>query len=111
MNHLTPEPVEQFPQTIVQEQSSNLTNTNEDDNTFVTNATLNDHQANIRRRAPTRHSIKSLTGRKSLSKQNSTKEHRTSLDPTVRRQYSYSQSSALSDGKNYNTNNVIANDA
>ncbi|CAF1493745.1 unnamed protein product [Rotaria sp. Silwood1] len=75
MNHLTPEPVEQFPQTIVQEQSSNLTNTNEDDNTFVTNATLNDHQANIRRRAPTRHSIKSLTGRKSLSKQNSTKEY------------------------------------
>ncbi|CAF1103573.1 unnamed protein product [Rotaria sordida] len=99
MNRLQTELVEQLPQIVLQEQSCNLTNTNQDNNTFVTNPNVNDHQANIRRRAPTRHSIKSLTNRKTLSKQNSTKEHRTCLDPTIQRQYSNSQSSALSDGK------------
>ncbi|CAF2649183.1 unnamed protein product [Rotaria sp. Silwood2] len=74
MNHLRPELAEQLPQIVLQQEPSDLTNTNEHDNIFVTNVTLNDHQANIRRRAPTRHSIKSLTNRKSLSKQNSTKE-------------------------------------
>ena len=47
---------------------------NDDDDLFVTDPTHNDHQAQIRRRAPTRHSIKSLTGRKTLSKQNSINE-------------------------------------
>ncbi|CAF1188507.1 unnamed protein product [Rotaria sordida] len=74
MNRLQTELIEQLPQTILQEQSCNLTNTNQDNNTFVTNPNVNDHQANMRRRAPTRHSIKSLTNRKTLSKQNSTKE-------------------------------------
>ena len=55
----------------VEEQQEDV---DDDDDTFLTDLTLNDHQAQIRRRAPTRHSIKSLTGRKTLSKQNSTNE-------------------------------------
>ncbi|CAF3409973.1 unnamed protein product [Rotaria socialis] len=97
MSRLRVERAEELPQTILQEESSALTNTNQLDNTSETHPTVNDHLANLRRRAPTRHSIKSLTSRKS-PKQGSIKEHRTCLDPTVRQQYSYSQSSALSDG-------------
>lgn len=74
MNRLQSELTEQLPQTVLQHPTSILTNNNQNDNTFAANAALNDHQAQIRRRAPTRHSIKSLTGRKSLSKQNSAKE-------------------------------------
>jgi len=79
MNPLRPELVEQLPQTVIGRQSRVSTNNhqhddNDDDDTFLTDTTLNDHQAHIRRRAPTRHSIKSLTGRKTLSKQNSTNE-------------------------------------
>jgi hypothetical protein len=40
---------------------------NEHDDVFVGTTTIHDHQAQIRRRAPTRHSIKSLPGRKSSS--------------------------------------------
>ncbi len=76
MNRLQSELVEQLPQTILKQQPPVLTNNNQDDNddAFLADTTANDHQANIRRRAPTRHSIKSLTGRKKLSKQNSTNE-------------------------------------
>jgi hypothetical protein len=70
--------VEQLPQTVIGRQSRVSTNNHQhdddDDDTFLTDTTLNDHQAHIRRRAPTRHSIKSLTGRKTLTKQNSTNE-------------------------------------
>jgi len=76
MNRLQSELVEQLPQTILKQQPPVLTNNNQDDNddAFLTDTTANDHQANIRRRAPTRHSIKSLTGRKASTKQNSTNE-------------------------------------
>jgi len=77
MNRLRSELAEQLPQTVhgrQQQPISSNNRQNDDDDIFITNTTVNDHQANIRRRAPTRHSIKSLTGRKTLSKQNSTNE-------------------------------------
>lgn len=76
MNRLRSALVEQLPQTTLERQTPTINNNNQenDDDTFITSPTHSDHQANIRRRAPTRHSIKSLTGRKSLSKQNSTNE-------------------------------------
>ena len=78
MNRLRSEPTEQLPRTVPEQQSSVLVNNSnqedEDDDTFTTTATISDQQAHLRRRAPTRHSIKSLTGRKSLSKQNSANE-------------------------------------
>jgi hypothetical protein len=76
MNRLRPALVEQLPQTVLERHSPVINNHDQenDDDAFLTSATHTDHQANIRRRAPTRHSIKSLTGRKSLSKQNSTNE-------------------------------------
>lgn len=46
----------------------------EDDETFLRTPAADDDQARIRRRAPTRHSIKSLSGRKTLSKQPSNPE-------------------------------------
>ena len=46
----------------------------EDDETFLRTPNADDDQARIRRRAPTRHSIKSLSGRKTLSKQPSNPE-------------------------------------
>jgi hypothetical protein len=76
MNRLRSELVEQLPQTILKRQSPVITThkQDDDDDTFVTNTSVHDQQAHIRRRVPTRHSIKSLTGRKKLSKQNSTNE-------------------------------------
>jgi hypothetical protein len=76
MNRLRSALVEQLPQTTLERQTPTINNNNQenDDDTFITSPKHSDHQANIRRRAPTRHSIKSLTGRKSLSKQNSTNE-------------------------------------
>jgi hypothetical protein len=73
MNRLRSKIVEQLPNTVLERQSSALIN-DDDDETFVTNTTDNDHQAHMRRRAPTRHSIKSLTGRKTSVKKNSTNE-------------------------------------
>jgi hypothetical protein len=49
-------------------------NNGDDDDIFLKDETNDDHQAHIRRRAPTRHSIKSLSGRKTLTKQSSTTE-------------------------------------
>jgi hypothetical protein len=76
MNPLRSELVEQLPQTVIGRQSRVSTNNHQhdddDDDTFLTDTTLNDHQAHIRRRAPTRHSIKSLSGRKTLTRQTST---------------------------------------
>lgn len=46
----------------------------DDDETFLRTPSTDDDQARIRRRAPTRHSIKSLSGRKTLSKQPSNPE-------------------------------------
>ncbi len=77
MNRLRSELVEQLPQTILKRQSPVITThkqDDDDDDTFVTDTSAHDHQAHIRRRVPTRHSIKSLTGRKTSSKQNSTNE-------------------------------------
>lgn len=74
MNRLRSKVAEQLPQTVVERQTNNHLDTNDNDDIFTAETSDNDHQANIRRRAPTRHSIKSLTGRKTLSKQNSTNE-------------------------------------
>jgi hypothetical protein len=75
MNLLRPEQVEQPTQVVVERQSSiSPIDIGDDDDIFAKNETNDDHQAHIRRRAPTRHSIKSLTGKKSLSKQNSATE-------------------------------------
>ena len=76
MNRLRSIQVEQLPQTVLQRQTANVTGTNleVDGETFRNNGTLDDHQAHIRRRAPTRHSIKSLTGRRTPSKQNPSSE-------------------------------------
>ena len=76
MDRLRLEAVEQHCPTMLQEQPSTLTNTVHDnyDDAFANSSMLDDHQAHIHRRAPTRHSIKSLTGRKTVSKQNSVKE-------------------------------------
>jgi hypothetical protein len=75
MNRSQAEEVKQHPQTIPERQISGSTNNNrDDDDKFSKEETNDDHQAHIRRRAPTRHSIKSLTGRKTLTKQSSTTE-------------------------------------
>ncbi len=75
MNLLQAHQVKQFPQTVPEGQTSRSKNENGDDDDIVTkNETNDDHQAHIRRRAPTRHSIKSLSGRKTLSRQASTTE-------------------------------------
>ena len=76
MNRLRSELVDQLPQTVVERQAPVLIDSND---TFSSTTTLNDHQAQMRRRAPTRHSIKSLTGRKTLAKQNSTNEVRITI--------------------------------
>jgi hypothetical protein len=44
----------------------------DDDDIFTKDEVNDDQQAHIRRRAPTRHSIKSLSGRKTLTRQTST---------------------------------------
>jgi hypothetical protein len=44
----------------------------DDDDIFTKDEANDDQQAHIRRRAPTRHSIKSLSGRKTLTRQTST---------------------------------------
>lgn len=66
----------QVEQQLPQRQPATLTGNNleVEGETFGNNGTLDDHQAHIRRRAPTRHSIKSLTGRRTPSKQNSSTE-------------------------------------
>ena len=46
----------------------------DDDEIFDQTSSTDDDQARIRRRAPTRHSIKSLTGRKTALKQTSSTE-------------------------------------
>lgn len=76
MNQLRTALVEQLPQTILERQSPRIESNGGDidDDTFETDKINDDHQANIRRRAPTRHSIKSLASRKSSVKQNSTSE-------------------------------------
>lgn len=76
MNRLRSALVEQLPQTILERQSPRIESHGDgiNDDTFETDTTNDDHQANIRRRAPTRHSIKSLASRKSSIKQNSTSE-------------------------------------
>ena len=76
MNRLKAEQVEQPVQVVLERQSSIAPNDigGDDDDIFIKADTNDDQQAHIRRRAPTRHSIKSLTGRKPLSKQNSATE-------------------------------------
>jgi hypothetical protein len=76
MNRLTAEHVEQPVQGVLERQSSIAPNDigGDDDDIFIKPETNDDDQAHIRRRAPTRHSIKSLTGRKTLTKQNSATE-------------------------------------
>ena len=83
MNHLRSEAVHELPQIILEEQQQrrqqqssvvNISGNQHDVDSFQTDSLQDDQQAQIRRRAPTRHSIKSLTGRKALSKQNSANE-------------------------------------
>jgi hypothetical protein len=79
MNRFQSEEVKQRPQIISERQLSSTRNdhgNDDDDDIFTTNETNDDQQAHIRRRAPTRHSIKSLSGRKTLSKQASTEVKR-----------------------------------
>lgn len=77
MNRLRSIQVEQLPQTVLRRPTANHTTSNNlqvDDDAFGSNTTVDDQQAHIRRRAPTRHSIKSLTGRKTPLKQNPSNE-------------------------------------
>ncbi|CAF2089409.1 unnamed protein product [Rotaria magnacalcarata] len=87
--HVEPifQPMAEF-QRLVSKDNDDIGRKNDGDN----------EQAEIRRWAPTRHSIKAVSTRKTLTKQTSLTEHRVCLDPTTRRQYSYSQSSVLSEG-------------
>jgi len=71
MDRLLSEPVEKFQLAALEHPLSVSTNDNGDDDIFIAN---DDQQANIRRRAPTRHSIKSLSGRKPASKKSLTTE-------------------------------------
>ncbi len=73
-NRLRTDELKQLPQTVPERQTMGTTNDNGDDDIFIKDETNDDHQARMRRQAPTRHSIKSLTGRKILSKQSSTTE-------------------------------------
>ncbi|CAF3364548.1 unnamed protein product [Rotaria sp. Silwood1] len=71
MDPLQSEQPTQHSQTVIECQPSILINNND----IVTKTeNNNDDQAEMRRRAPTRHSIKSLSGRKTLSKQASVNE-------------------------------------
>lgn len=75
MNRLRAEEVKQLPQNVQEHKISKSTNDNGDnDDIFIENETNDDQQAQMRRRAPTRHSIKSLSGRKTLTKQSSSTE-------------------------------------
>lgn len=62
-----------FHSTIVEESSIS---TSADGEVFAVDEKSSDDQVQIHRRVPTRHSIKSLTGRKTLNKQNSVNEVR-----------------------------------
>ncbi|CAF3831911.1 unnamed protein product [Rotaria magnacalcarata] len=96
MSRLRSEHAEELPQTVLQEESPVLTNTNQLDNTSETHPTVNDHQASLRRRAPTRHSIKSLTSRKS-PKRGSIKE--SSKNKRKSNKYPRKQSNSLNETK------------
>lgn len=78
MNRLQVDEVKQHPQNVLVRQMTSSSN-GDDDEIFTKNETNDDQQAHIRRRAPTRHSIKSLTGRKTLTKQSSSTEVKQSL--------------------------------
>lgn len=56
-----------FQSTLIEETSTNQ-------RTFSLDSKTDEDQVQIHRRVPTRHSIKSLTGRKTLNKQNSINE-------------------------------------
>ncbi|CAF2735891.1 unnamed protein product [Rotaria sp. Silwood2] len=71
MNPSQSQQIEQHSQTAIECQPSISINNNDIGRKTENN---NDDQANIRRRAPTRHSIKSLPGRKTLSRQASVNE-------------------------------------
>ncbi|UJR27569.1 hypothetical protein I4U23_008850 [Adineta vaga] len=72
MNRLRNESVEESQRLVSKRQSAKATNEVGDDDIFLDDETNDDHQASIRRRAPTRHSIKSLSGRKTAAKQTAT---------------------------------------
>ena len=82
MNRLQSEEVKRLPQDHTNRQTTtnsshengNTHQQDDDDDIFLKDEPADDDQARIRRRAPTRHSIKSLTGRKSLGKQTSNAE-------------------------------------
>jgi len=74
MNRSQADEIKRHPKTVPERETLGSTNNNgDDDDIFSKDETNDDHQAHIRRRAPTRHSIKSL-GRKTLTKQSSTTE-------------------------------------
>ncbi|CAF1186925.1 unnamed protein product [Adineta ricciae] len=72
MNRLRTAPGEESQQLVSSQQTSKMANEIGDDDIFLDDESNDDHQAHIRRRAPTRHSIKSLSGRKTTSKQTTT---------------------------------------
>jgi hypothetical protein len=53
---------------LIDKKPNYTANDDDDDDIFIPTSTTDDDQARIRRRAPTRHSIKSLSGRKPSSK-------------------------------------------
>lgn len=76
MDRLQAENIKQHPLQIANSshENGNSHKNDDDDDIFVNDEPVDDDQARIRRRAPTRHSIKSLTGRKSLGKQTTNTE-------------------------------------
>ena len=62
--------IQQRTQIVSERQNENR----DDEEMLISNGNTDDQQAQIRRRAPTRHSIKSLSSRKSLNKQASITE-------------------------------------
>ncbi len=74
MNRLSSNAMKQLSQIDSEQPTPSSTNKKGDDDDTFTKNENDDQQAHIRRRAPTRHSIKSLSGRKTLTRQTSSTE-------------------------------------
>lgn len=69
--------IQSSPEVVINRVRSNsMDNDDEDDNIFTKTESHDDQQAQMRRRVPTRHSIKSHSNRKTSSRQTSTSEVR-----------------------------------
>ena len=77
MNHSQLKEIKSNPEVVLNRLGSNSPVDNEDDDDIFTKTeSHNDHQAQMRRRVPTRHSIKSRSSRKTSTKQTTTNEVR-----------------------------------